>query len=83
MKKQETQLDLVYKHLVQGLSITPLDALNLYGCFRLSAVIHKLRHKYGIPIQMEQPEAANGKPYAKYWIDKDYIKEHYTATTIQ
>jgi hypothetical protein len=29
--------------LLAGLSITPLEALNRYGCFRLAAVVYKLR----------------------------------------
>ena len=28
-----------------GHEITPLDALNMFGCFRLGAVIHTLRHE--------------------------------------
>ena len=31
--------------LEAGNEITPLDALNNFGCFRLGAVIHTLRHE--------------------------------------
>lgn len=38
-----TQLQQVLTHLEQGRTITPLEALELYGYFRLSAVIQRLR----------------------------------------
>jgi len=34
----------ILAHLQKGLPITPLDALNLFGCFRLGARIWDLRH---------------------------------------
>lgn len=70
----ETQRAAIRRHLLAGKSITPIEALNLCGCFRLSAVIYILRHDEGLPILMCQPEAGNGKPYAKYWIDSAYFK---------
>tara|TARA_R100001591_G_scaffold21072_1_gene30036 strand:+ start:1203 stop:1457 length:255 start_codon:yes stop_codon:yes gene_type:complete len=33
----------ILAHLVQHRTITPLEALNQYGCFRLSAVIFNLK----------------------------------------
>lgn len=38
-----TQSEQILNHLKQGKTITPLEALELYGCFRLSAVILRLR----------------------------------------
>ena len=38
------QLDQILEHLKQGKSITPIVALELFSCFRLSAVILKLRN---------------------------------------
>ena len=70
-----TQRDIIRNYMMDGKSITPIEALNLCGCFRLSAVIHTLRHKENIPIHMDQPQATDGKPYARYWIDKDYLKQ--------
>jgi hypothetical protein len=51
--------------LLAGLSITPLEALNRYGCFRLAAVIHKLR-KDGHKIVTEDAVSADGKHFARY-----------------
>ncbi len=74
MARQDTQLSIIRSHLLDGKSITPIEALNLCGCFRLSAIIYTLRHDEDLPIMMEQPEAHNQKPYARYWIDKAYFK---------
>lgn len=71
--RTDTQRNIIRNYLLEGKSITPIEALNLCGCFRLSAVIHRLRHSEGYIINMDQPEASDGKPYARYWIDKDYL----------
>lgn len=59
-----TQEDAILDYLMQGKSITPLDALNLFGCFRLAAVIHRLRREnYNIETA---EEVRNGKRFARY-----------------
>lgn len=73
MARTDTQLAIIRNYLMDGKSITPIEALNLCGCFRLSAIIHTLRHKEGLPVNMDQPEASDGKPYARYWIDKSFF----------
>ncbi len=70
-----TQREIIRNYMMEGKSITPIEALNLCGCFRLSAVIHTLRHKENIPIEMDQPQASDGKPYARYWINKQFIED--------
>lgn len=40
---KKTQCDKILAHLSAGKAITPLDALDDYGCFRLGARIHDLR----------------------------------------
>ena len=59
-----TQNDAIREHLMSGKSITPLDALRDYGCFRLAARIDQLR-KQGYCITTEF-ETRNGKKYASY-----------------
>jgi len=54
--KKESQIKKVKTHLLSGRSITPIDALNLYGTFRLAALIHTLRHKEGIDILCDESE---------------------------
>lgn len=59
-----TQCALIEQHLKSGKEITPIDALNLYGCFRLGARIWDLKEK-GLNIVTEM--VRNGrKSYAKY-----------------
>ena len=59
-----TQTEMIRAHLLEGKSITPLDALSEYGCFRLAARIDELR-KEGLHINTEK-ETRNGKAYARY-----------------
>ena len=52
----------VLAHLLSGDTITPMEALNLYGSFRLGAIIFELRadgHKIGT-------EIAKGSGHAIY-----------------
>mgnify|MGYP001318059311 CR=1 FL=1 len=44
----QTQDNRILEHLKKGQTITALEALELFGCFRLSAVIHRLRENYEI-----------------------------------
>jgi hypothetical protein len=44
LHKKSTQEGRILAHLLIG-SITPIDALELYGCFRLAARIHTLRQR--------------------------------------
>ena len=53
----------VLMHLKSGKTLTPIDALNEYGCFRLGARILELR-KQGYKIKTETPK--KGKQYAIY-----------------
>ena len=72
-ERHNTQLYSIRKHLLQGKSITPLEALARYGCLRLSAHIFTLRHEELFPIEMDKPQASDNKPYARYWISKDCL----------
>ena len=59
------QISDIAAHLRSGQSITPLEALRLYGCFRLAARIHDLRAD-GYVIHADNVILANGKTIAKY-----------------
>ena len=43
--KKLTQREMVLQHLKEGRVITPLEALQKYGSFRLGAIIHTLRRE--------------------------------------
>ncbi len=65
----KTQNERILTHLLNGRSINAMDALNLYGCFRLSARIHNLRETYDI----ETEHITNGgKTFASYSLNEEY-----------
>jgi hypothetical protein len=59
-----TQTEQIRAHLVSGRDITPLEALDRYGCFRLAARVSDLRAT-GLDVQTVTEEC-NGKRYARY-----------------
>ena len=59
-----SQTSLIKQHLEDGHSITPIDALNLFGCFRLSARIHDIKQQ-GLDI-ITKKITSNGKTFASY-----------------
>lgn len=62
--KPNAQMKLIENHLKKGKSITPIEALNLFGCFRLAARIADLR-KSGMHIVTSYTEM-DGKRWATY-----------------
>ena len=62
-----TQADQILNDLKQGKTITPLDALPKYGCFRLAARIYDLRCG-GHNIKGEMVHNENGKHYMRYYL---------------
>lgn len=62
-----SQKKMIRNHLLSGKHITQLDALKLYNCLRLSAVIYDLRAE-GLPIVMEKLQVAPKKRVGDYFI---------------
>jgi hypothetical protein len=60
----KTQNEQIKAYLTKGKSITPLDALNKFGCFRLSARIKNLRDE-GLKIATKYV-TKEGKTFASY-----------------
>ena len=52
----------ILKRLKRGWTVTPLQALNDYDCFRLAARIYDLRNE-GWPIEVD-----TSMGYAIYWL---------------
>lgn len=64
----KTQSQRIKEHLLKGKTLTPLQALNKFGCFRLSARIYDLKDElwdlgYVITSVLE---TKNDKTFAKY-----------------
>ena len=55
----------ILEYLKKGKSVTPIDALNLCGCFRLADVVFRLK-KDGYDITTKMVPNANGKAFASY-----------------
>ena len=74
-----TQKSKIRAHLQSGQSITPIDALERYGCFRLAAIIHTLKNDYGMDIKTELIKNKYGTKYGKYTLanlneDEDKVR---------
>jgi len=65
-KQSESQNRQIAEHLMQGNSITPLDALELFGCLRLSARIADVKEQYNLNISTTMITTKNGKRVASY-----------------
>ena len=70
MERMESQRKNVKNWLLKGNSITPIEALQMFGAFRLSAIIFVLKNEYDMPIETEMVYEPNGKRYAKYYLKK-------------
>lgn len=62
----DTQIGQIKEYLLAGNSITPIEALNMFGAFRLAAIIFKLKEQ-GLNIKTEMVYEED-KRYAKYSI---------------
>ncbi len=49
--RTDSQAAAILSHLQAGNSITPRDALQLFGCMRLAARIAELRERYSLPLR--------------------------------
>ena len=64
-----SQCDMILDYMKRGFSITPIEALNKFNCFRLGARISDLKHE-GHRIHTEL--VSNGKKkFASYRLLKD------------
>lgn len=68
MKSFDSQNALIKGWLLNGKSITPMEALNMFGCFRLSARIANLRDE-GLPVVTDMV-TINDKRVARYYLQK-------------
>lgn len=64
----------VRAHLLDGKSITQFEALRLYGCLRLSAIIFDLREE-GMRIETEKLQVSPRKRVGKYFIKPENLNK--------
>ena len=68
MTRTDTQKDQILAALKAGDRLTPLDALERFGCFRLGARIFDLKQE-GHDIRREMVERGDAT-VAEYWLKK-------------
>jgi len=68
MKRPNSQNMLVLRHLNEKGGLKPLDALRLYGVYRLAARIHDLR-ELGIDIRTLRYKDGHNKWRTRYVLD--------------
>lgn len=69
IKSSESQCQKIHEWLKQGHTLTSIQALTKFGCFRLASRINDLKQR-GIAIckrMVKNPET--GKHYAEYYIN--------------
>jgi hypothetical protein len=66
-----TQNEQLRAALLAGRSLTPVDALRDFGCFRLAARVADLRRE-GLPIECVS-ETKNGKRFARYYLRRPNV----------
>jgi len=69
MNEIQSQKTQIRAYLESGNAITPLEALEMFGCFRLGARIYDLRRD-GMAIERDMVER-NGKRFASYFLSAE------------
>jgi hypothetical protein len=69
MTNTDSQNALIKGWLLNGYSLTQLEALNQFGCFRLAARIADLRDK-GLNVVTDMVTLENGKRVARYTVKR-------------
>lgn len=64
-----SQSERILTDLKLGRTITALEALDRYGCFRLASRINDLKND-GHNIQKRDKRLPSGKVVAEYWLEK-------------
>ena len=75
------QIDAILKYLQEGHSLTPLEALQKFGCMRLGARIWDL-HKQGYRILSKIVTGENGKHYACYYMPRQERQKEFAYSAI-
>ena len=71
MQKNPTQTTRVLWHLKAGHKLTALDALNLFGCWRLGARIWDIK-EMGFNVKMKLITTSTGKVVGEYSLGNTY-----------
>jgi hypothetical protein len=67
-KNTISQNDSILAYLQSGKKLNPIEALNLFQCFRLTSRICDLKQR-GFNIKKQFVKVSSGKKVMSYWID--------------
>lgn len=70
MNRRKSQRMQILDYLQEGNAITAIDALNIFGAFRLATRIHELR-QLGHKIKTELVTVPSGATIARYTLESD------------
>lgn len=65
-----TQKERIRKHLLMGRKLTSLQALKMFGCFRLASRVSELRLSDGMDVLGKMIKTRTGKYVKQYWFEK-------------
>jgi hypothetical protein len=68
MKNNTSQTNAILEYLSKGKTLTPLETLNKFGCFRLGARIYDLK-KQGYEFNTVMVKIPSGASVAQYSLD--------------
>ena len=66
-KTKQSQNTLIKNYLISGGTLTAIDALRNFGCFRLSGRIYDLKRE-GLNINSRTVHSLDGKNFSEYFI---------------
>lgn len=70
LEKRDNDCKRILDWMKEKGSITPMEALNEFGCYRLGARIWDLRHRYGLKIRTELIKMGDSEKYARYVLEE-------------
>lgn len=76
-----SQSDAILEYLEKGHRITPIEALERFGCFRLGARCFELKRE-GRPIESCIIELPNGKRVKQYWLSQGPVSDSPRETPV-
>ena len=82
--KKQTKYDAIKQHLLDGNTISSIEAIKLFKATRLSAIIYTMIHRDKIDIESTTEVSSEGARYSRYWVSKEWLereKEVDNATT--
>ena len=65
-----TAYDRILEHFRAGGSLSPLEALHLFGCMRLAAAVHRMRKRDKVDIISIEETGEDGRRWARYCLGK-------------